>query len=128
MTGPLGASLSSWRCLQRRGTSTATYEQRVRDERVSCSIVDASWAAAAGTGRRQARESHLQNVRIPEGVDLLVTHVPPYGVRDLCYHGGRAGSWALRKVVQALPRERRPKAWLFGHIHEAHGASWLRAE
>lgn len=54
---------------------------------------------------------------IPEGIDVLVTHGPPYGIGDLCHHGGRVGCRELAKRVRAL----RPRLHVFGHIHEDRG-------
>jgi Icc-related predicted phosphoesterase len=54
---------------------------------------------------------------IPEGLDILATHGPPYGVLDATYgHNNKVelvGCSALRKrVAKALPRY-----MLFGHVH-----------
>ncbi len=54
---------------------------------------------------------------IPEGIDILVTHGPPYGIGDLTLRGERAGSKTLREAVFRI----RPKLHLFGHIHEDYG-------
>ncbi len=54
---------------------------------------------------------------IPAGVDILVTHGPPYGILDATVHGQRVGCQELRPVVERL----RPRLHLFGHIHEAYG-------
>ncbi len=54
---------------------------------------------------------------IPEGIDVLVTHGPPYGVLDATYTQSNTtelvGCGALMKRVSKL----QPKAMLFGHIH-----------
>lgn len=54
---------------------------------------------------------------IPEGVDVLITHGPPYGVLDATYtHSNTTelvGCSALMKRVTKV----RPTAMLFGHIH-----------
>lgn len=55
---------------------------------------------------------------IPEGIDLLVTHGPPYGILDDC--GDHVGCSDLLEVVTrelAQP----PRFHIFGHIHEGHG-------
>ncbi|MDX2285018.1 MAG: metallophosphatase domain-containing protein [Bacteroidia bacterium] len=54
---------------------------------------------------------------IPEGLDLLITHGPPYGIRDLNLEGSLAG---CRDLNHELWRAR-PRAHVFGHIHEAYG-------
>jgi len=50
--------------------------------------------------------------RIPDGVDVLITHDPPAGVLDR-----RHGCEYLRQEVA----ERQPRLHVFGHIHEGHG-------
>jgi len=56
--------------------------------------------------------------KIPEGLDVLVTHGPPHGVGDRMVLGARVGCADLR----ARLRLARPKVHVFGHIHEAYGA------
>lgn len=54
---------------------------------------------------------------IPEGIDVLVTHGPPYGVLDATYnHHNKVelvGCSALRKRLLKVP----PRFMLFGHVH-----------
>lgn len=61
---------------------------------------------------------------IPEGLDVLVTHGPPYGYRDSIssevksiYAVEPLGS---RSLLAALERAK-PKVVICGHIHSAHG-------
>jgi Icc-related predicted phosphoesterase len=54
---------------------------------------------------------------IPDGLDLLVAHTPPYEILDLARRGVHAGSESLRAALLRA----RPTACVFGHIHEAHG-------
>ena len=54
---------------------------------------------------------------IPEQVDVLVTHGPPFGIGDQCLDGSRAGCRHLLSRVQVF----RPKYHVFGHIHEGYG-------
>jgi predicted phosphohydrolase len=57
--------------------------------------------------------------RIPKDTDILITHGPPYGIRDFSkYQNGHAGCEELLKVVQAMPL----KCYVFGHVHESYGA------
>jgi len=56
--------------------------------------------------------------RIPQGVEVLVTHGPPRGIGDLVA-GDHAGCDDLLEAVERA----RPALHLFGHIHEAGGFS-----
>lgn len=54
--------------------------------------------------------------RIPEGVDVLLTHQPPFGRLDVS--GGRHyGNATLREQVEQVA----PRFHLFGHVHGAGG-------
>jgi len=53
--------------------------------------------------------------KIPDNIDVLITHGPPYGIADLTRRGVNAGSTSLLDVV----KERKPKYHVFGHIHES---------
>ncbi len=56
---------------------------------------------------------------IPDDVDILVTHGPPYGILDGCgEYGACAGDVNLR---QELEQRIKPKLHIFGHIHENGG-------
>jgi Icc-related predicted phosphoesterase len=55
--------------------------------------------------------------RIPADTDLLVTHGPPAGILDRTRHGLEVGCEDLLRAVERV----RPKAHVFGHIHEAPG-------
>jgi Icc-related predicted phosphoesterase len=57
--------------------------------------------------------------KIPDDVDILITHTPPYGILDISRSGTNAGCEVLRDRLQRLPSCR---LHVFGHIHEAHGA------
>lgn len=56
--------------------------------------------------------------RIPDDVELLVTHGPPRGILDRTARGDEAGCPALRARLEALSSLR---LHVFGHIHEAYG-------
>lgn len=53
---------------------------------------------------------------IPDDVDILVTHSPPWGYFDHV-ESTPVGSQSLLKVIQTI----RPKLCVFGHIHEGGG-------
>ena len=54
--------------------------------------------------------------RIPEGVDILVTHGPSYGNMDH-HENGNLGCRALGEAIARV----KPQAHVFGHIHHAYG-------
>jgi hypothetical protein len=58
---------------------------------------------------------------IPDGLDVLLVHGPPFGVLDHAVRGADAGSHALRRAVLRA----RPAVAVFGHIHEGHGEDLL---
>jgi Icc-related predicted phosphoesterase len=55
---------------------------------------------------------------IPDDVDILVTHGPPYGILDASpgalHHAG------CPQLLEAVARLK-PKLHVFGHVHGAHG-------
>jgi hypothetical protein len=54
---------------------------------------------------------------IPEGLDILITHGPPWGVLDLAPRGLNVGCELLSKRVMEVS----PKIHVFGHIHSSYG-------
>lgn len=58
-------------------------------------------------------------VNIPAGIDVLVTHGPPYGLLDFAPGGMHMGCRALIAAVHRV----KPRVHVFGHIHGAHGVS-----
>ena len=54
---------------------------------------------------------------IPDDTDVLITHMPPYGIQDLNKNGGNEGCLGLLKAVTAIE----PKLHVFGHIHFSGG-------
>lgn len=53
--------------------------------------------------------------KIPEGIDVLVTHGPPLGRGDICVSERHEGCADLLSTIQQRVR---PKFHIFGHIHE----------
>jgi Icc-related predicted phosphoesterase len=55
---------------------------------------------------------------IPDDVDILITHSPPFSILDMtndCYQVGSIGLMAKHLAKM------KPKLWVWGHIHEAYG-------
>ncbi|MDF1665824.1 MAG: metallophosphatase domain-containing protein [Planctomycetota bacterium] len=73
-----------------------------------------NWAFSLPRGQALKDKWNL----IPEQVDVLITHTPPYGILDSVM-GKPVGCEELRPVVEQL----RPKVHVFGHIHNCAGQS-----
>nr|XP_023030190.1 UPF0046 protein T07D4.2 isoform X1 [Leptinotarsa decemlineata] len=58
--------------------------------------------------------------KIPNDIDILITHTPPLGHGDLVCSGVRAGCVELLNTVQQRVK---PKYHVFGHIHEGYGVT-----
>jgi len=58
---------------------------------------------------------------IPEGLDILLLHSPPYGIMDktssINYGSENIGSKSLKKRIDEV----KPKIVVFGHNHNEHG-------
>jgi len=54
---------------------------------------------------------------IPEDIDILITHSPPYGILDKNSKQEHCGSESLFKELYRI----KPKLHVFGHIHESYG-------
>jgi predicted phosphohydrolase len=72
------------------------------------------WAFNLPRGRALAEKWAL----IPDHVDVLVTHAPPFGIGDRGPTAGRLGCEDLLARVTLAS----PKLHLFGHIHQDGGA------
>lgn len=61
--------------------------------------------------------------KIPEGLDVLITHMPPWGILDEVIDKydniTRFGCYDLRHII----KKRKPKIHIFGHIHWSGGKS-----
>jgi predicted phosphohydrolase len=84
--------------------------------RIWGSPVTPLYGGAFGMSRAADRKRHW--ARIPEGLDILITHGPPLGILD---HGPRSerheGCPELREAVL----QSRPRVHVFGHIHAGYG-------
>lgn len=56
--------------------------------------------------------------KIPEGIDVLITHGPPFGILDETEEGVNAGCKILLSEIQTRVK---PKYHVAGHIHEGYG-------
>lgn len=81
------------------------------------------WSSEFNDWAFQARAGgHSRAVfdRIPEGIDVLISHGPPLGIRDKV---GLNGSPLGNKDLLRRVGEVNPKLHVFGHIHDGHGTS-----
>ncbi|XP_064594814.1 metallophosphoesterase MPPED2-like [Liolophura sinensis] len=58
--------------------------------------------------------------KIPEDVDILITHGPPIGHGDKCFDGSHVGCVELLSTIQ---QRIFPKYHVFGHVHEGYGVT-----
>ncbi|OWZ12516.1 Calcineurin-like phosphoesterase [Phytophthora megakarya] len=75
-------------------------------------------AGAFNVDRGFAEDQHW--AKVPTDVDVLVTHGPPHGILDTTFTGLHVGSETLLKETMSRIR---PRFHVFGHIHEAYGAT-----
>jgi Icc-related predicted phosphoesterase len=69
-------------------------------------------------GMSSAKDRKRLYAQIPEDIDVLITHGPPYGILDTAPISGlREGCGELLDAVIRI----RPKLHVFGHIHGAYG-------
>ena len=57
-------------------------------------------------------------------VDVIISHCPPHGARDLAISGARIGSPGLAEAIRRV----RPKLVVCGHVHEDSGIKVLAHE
>lgn len=57
--------------------------------------------------------------QMPSGMDVVVSHCPPYGLLDKNLNGEHVGCDVLKSALSSKP----PLLNVFGHIHEAHGVT-----
>ena len=72
------------------------------------------WAFNLPSGEDLLKKWNL----IPNDVDVLITHGPPYGILDRNFSSMNCGCEDLRRSVAERIQ---PRVHLFGHIHESYG-------
>jgi Icc-related predicted phosphoesterase len=70
-------------------------------------------------GRSSTADRKRLYAKIPAGIDVLVTHGPPFSVLDSAPDGTHAGCRELLETVERVS----PRLHVFGHIHGAYGIS-----
>jgi predicted phosphohydrolase len=70
-------------------------------------------------------DGQKQWAKIPQDLDVLITHGPPLGILDKTLEGNNAGCYDLKNRLEELTfNESAPKHHIFGHIHEAKGEAY----
>jgi uncharacterized protein len=78
-----------------------------------------SFLGLNGVSERQTNAfyDYEDNKKLFSHLDVLVTHVPPYGFQDTIFLGKHGGSKALLTIINEI----HPRLVLCGHIHENPG-------
>lgn len=61
--------------------------------------------------------------KIPQGLDVLVTHGPPFGIGDLTPRLERVGCVDLLNTITNMG-DQAPRLHIFGHIHGGYGMTY----
>jgi len=98
--------------------TNATYLQDEAVLAMGLNFYGTPWSPACGWSfQLEDDKLHGKWRMIPENVDVLVTHCPPYGILDKSTAGIHLGCPILTEILQGI----RPKLHIFGHIHEGYG-------
>ncbi len=83
-------------------------------------IYGSPWSLPFRRWAWMAPESTLEKIYrdIPDDINIIISHSPPYGIRDEASDGRLCGSHSLLNRMKALPEL---KLLVCGHIHEARG-------
>ena len=100
--------------------SNATYLDNDLAEIYSIKIYGAPYSKKYGYWSYMLEEEDLNKewAKIPENIDILIVHGPPFGILDKNRNGIECGSKTLRKQIFERIR---PKLVVMGHIHENSG-------
>jgi hypothetical protein len=114
---PSHASATELQVLVDEGVTVQTRDGAISVWATPWSNLFMDWAFMKPPGELEAVYA-----RIPKGVDILVSHQPPYGYGDRYVHidSGRVEHIGSRELLAAIERVR-PKMVICGHIHDGHG-------
>lgn len=113
------------------GGESVIYLQDSYTEFEGLKIWGAPWTPTFGNWyfmRRRGEEIKKKWDLIPDDIDILVTHGPPYGILDKVTISSRgdqykhAGCEELRTCVERI----QPRLHVFGHIHAGYGRMFLK--
>lgn len=117
------------------GSASSTHLQILIDEATTVSVGDREvsvWGTPWSNRfmhwafMKSPKELAEVYAAIPEGIDILVSHQPPYGHVDraFSYGAGRVDHLGSPQLLATIERVR-PKLVICGHIHNGHGRSVL---
>lgn len=91
-----------------------------------CRIWLTPWSSQYRSWAFTAHDHELTSIyaRIPERIDILVSHQPAFGLCDTNSEGQVMGSLALAAAVERV----QPRVLICGHIHHGHGHVIVPAE
>jgi Icc-related predicted phosphoesterase len=81
-------------------------------------------AEAFGYDSKRIREDKWS--KIPDDIDFLLTHGPPYSIRD--YNPSTRERLGCPDLLDEIVKRIRPRIHLFGHMHSCRGASLYKSE
>ena len=64
--------------------------------------------------------------KIPDDIDFLLTHGPPYSIRD--FNVSTGDPLGCPALLDEIVNRVRPRIHLFGHMHESRGASFYTSD
>ena len=104
-------------------------EHVIEIDGIRIKLYGSPWTAVHGNKGKafQIAPGNLQEkwAKIPDDVDILVTHSPPFGVLDKDSEGEQAG---CRDLLETVTGRVRPRVHVFGHIHASSGLSVIGLE
>ncbi|PRX52487.1 metallophosphatase domain-containing protein [Salegentibacter salegens] len=74
---------------------------------------DGTWAF----NQKQTQETDAHWEQIPKDTKVLISHTPPYKIKDVLNNGRHIGCASLFKTIE----KRKIKFHIFGHVHDSYG-------
>ena len=96
------------------------------DQEFQINVYGSPWTAIHGKPGKafQIPRSELGTKweKMPVSLDVLITHMPPYGLLDENAGKVKAG---CKDLLRLVTEKLKPRIHVFGHIHESRGWTWL---